>query len=258
MSRKRTQPYLKSEETRRKMSEGLRGLNAREGERRCASCLEWFPEDTFKTKARGYRDSYCHPCGLLRQAKFRQTDKFKETQKRWQEKYYKTDHCKSLWRKSAARVRASSKGKKRISEYYANPEIKKAKSEYHAKRNQTERAKKQRRKNQEKYRKTPKGIAVMRAHSFRRKIAKLKTPVGDLKAIERWHVRWMLKSKVQCFWCREKFKPSECHADHIHPLIDGGRHAIDNLCISCASCNLRKHKKGIVEWNKKLREPALL
>lgn len=239
------------------MSDGLRGLNVVGDERKCVDCQQWFPKEEFKVCARQVWP-YCKSCTKARQGAHRKTEKFKASHSKWYKKYKSTEQCKEIWRKNAAKARASKSGKERIAKYYATPEVKKAKSEYHAKRNQTERAKEQRRKNQEKYRKTPKGMAVMRAHAFRRKLAKLKTPVGDLKAIEKWLVRWMLKSKVRCYWCRGSFKPSECHTDHVQPLIDGGHHALGNLCISCAPCNLRKHSKNLSDWNEKLKEPALL
>jgi 5-methylcytosine-specific restriction endonuclease McrA len=38
------------------------------------------------------------------------------------------------------------------------------------------------------------------------------------------------------------------HADHIMPLVLGGRNDIQNIQLLCASCNLSKHTKHPIEW----------
>lgn len=50
--------------------------------------------------------------------------------------------------------------------------------------------------------------------------------------------------KRPCFYCGEESK----HIDHIVPLSRGGRHSIGNLTQACASCNLSKGNKFIIEW----------
>lgn len=49
--------------------------------------------------------------------------------------------------------------------------------------------------------------------------------------------------------CAECGGPGE-HVDHIVPIARGGRHAIGNLQMLCARCNLSKGKKFIVEWRR--------
>jgi hypothetical protein len=226
--------------------------------RRCASCGEWKDQELFKFQSNGFRASYCPPCSSARRKARNARPDVKEKRRVWQERYQATDRCKELWRKNAANVRASRKGRERIAAYYADPEIKRLKSKYHATRNQTDRAKEQRRINQEKYRKSPKGIAVMRTHGHRRRLAKNGSAASDIKVIERWHVGWMAKRSVRCYWCGGKFPPSQCNADHIKPLVSGGTHEIGNLCISCGPCNRRKHAKSLEEWNRRIEQPALL
>lgn len=51
--------------------------------------------------------------------------------------------------------------------------------------------------------------------------------------------------KRPCFYCGEESK----HIDHIIPLSRGGRHSIGNLIQACASCNLSKSNKLIIEWS---------
>ena len=39
------------------------------------------------------------------------------------------------------------------------------------------------------------------------------------------------------------------HLDHVIPLARGGDDVADNLVLSCATCNLSKHRKLLSEWN---------
>jgi 5-methylcytosine-specific restriction endonuclease McrA len=75
--------------------------------------------------------------------------------------------------------------------------------------------------------------------------------------IQVWDKAWREKNRVRCYWCNGLFGPSRCHADHIVALSKGGTHRIDNLCISCAPCNSRKHNKDVSLWNKQLISPVL-
>lgn len=47
-----------------------------------------------------------------------------------------------------------------------------------------------------------------------------------------------------CFYCGSKSE----HLDHVIPITKGGRHSIGNLVQSCATCNLSKNAKTIMEW----------
>lgn len=49
--------------------------------------------------------------------------------------------------------------------------------------------------------------------------------------------------KVKCYYCNEVVKKEDCHVEHIIPLSRGGLHVDSNLCIACATCNLRKSTK---------------
>jgi len=49
-----------------------------------------------------------------------------------------------------------------------------------------------------------------------------------------------------CFWCDNYTET--IHIDHIYPLTKGGEHSINNLCVSCPSCNLRKSDKDPEVW----------
>lgn len=53
---------------------------------------------------------------------------------------------------------------------------------------------------------------------------------------------WMNEQRKICYWCGRGCK-GDFHIDHYEPLSRGGRHALDNLVIACAPCNLRKNAK---------------
>ena len=50
-----------------------------------------------------------------------------------------------------------------------------------------------------------------------------------------------------CVYCKQK--PSQ-HIDHIIPLSKGGDNSIGNLTGACATCNLSKGSKFVMEWKK--------
>lgn len=49
-----------------------------------------------------------------------------------------------------------------------------------------------------------------------------------------------------CAYCGDE--TGEIHLDHIHPVSLGGRNTVDNLTVSCPSCNLSKGSKTLAEW----------
>lgn len=61
------------------------------------------------------------------------------------------------------------------------------------------------------------------------------------------------KGKLRCWWCA-KVIPAEqtYHVDHVIPLSRGGSNAPENLCISCAHCNLSKFNHLPQEWKGRL------
>lgn len=48
--------------------------------------------------------------------------------------------------------------------------------------------------------------------------------------------------------CVECGVAENLHLDHIIPLSRGGQHAVGNLQMLCASCNLSKNNKTMIEW----------
>jgi hypothetical protein len=96
-----------------------------------------------------------------------------------------------------------------------------------------------------------------RAKALRR-CREINAQTGDLKLIARWEKSWRTKKHAVCYWCKKRKRTSRCATDHILPLARGGPHSIENLCISCGSCNSAKNAKSLEAWNTKIEQPVLL
>lgn len=97
-----------------------------------------------------------------------------------------------------------------------------------------------------------------RQATFRRRARMAGGRVGDVTVITKWEKRWRRMRTVKCYWCVKFLSPKRCHTDHITPLSKGGPHSIENVCISCATCNYRKNDDSVEVWNKKVSQPTLL
>lgn len=86
----------------------------------------------------------------------------------------------------------------------------------------------------------------------------LNATIGSRESIELWLSRWKRKRSVRCYWCQNYSSPKECHIDHVIALAKGGAHEVGNLCVSCSSCNQRKHALSVDEWNLRIQSPVLL
>jgi hypothetical protein len=91
----------------------------------------------------------------------------------------------------------------------------------------------------------------------RRRAAERGTFIGDRRVILEWIRSWKGKRFARCYWCGGKFASNKCHADHIVSISRGGAHSIENLCVSCKTCNQGKHASPLSVWNTRLVEPVL-
>lgn len=55
-----------------------------------------------------------------------------------------------------------------------------------------------------------------------------------------------------CFWCDQEIPNNKMHIDHIYPLSKGGKDEINNLVVSCESCNKHKANKDPEIWLEEL------
>lgn len=58
---------------------------------------------------------------------------------------------------------------------------------------------------------------------------------------------WTMSREKICHWCEAPCDES-FHIDHYYPISKGGRHELDNLVISCPSCNLEKRASDPIEF----------
>lgn len=56
----------------------------------------------------------------------------------------------------------------------------------------------------------------------------------------------ILKTK-KCYWCNKTIKKDKC-LDHYIPLAKGGKNTIENIVVSCRSCNAKKHAKDPLQF----------
>lgn len=83
----------------------------------------------------------------------------------------------------------------------------------------------------------------VKEYENKRRARELGAQVGDRRAYAAF-VKWARQAVgVPCYWCGTKMRPTDRHLDHIIPLARGGADAVANLCVSCATCNVRKNAK---------------
>ncbi len=87
----------------------------------------------------------------------------------------------------------------------------------------------------------------LRKHKY---YAQLKRQLGEVSPNIIEHL--FVDQKGLCFYCNRELQ--EYHLEHMLPISKGGLHDDSNLCISCPTCNLRKHNKTAEEFKWQLEE----
>lgn len=81
-----------------------------------------------------------------------------------------------------------------------------------------------------------------------RKARKLNNPGSAPFSVEAW-VALAEKLENRCTYCGKTVDPSDMHMDHIVPLRRGGPHALFNMTLACAGCNVSKRDRPLLfEW----------
>jgi len=62
------------------------------------------------------------------------------------------------------------------------------------------------------------------------------------------------RDKFKCRYCGASNNNIKCQIDHIIPVSKGGTNEIDNLCLACRDCNLKKYNKIYAEHKKSTLE----
>jgi len=95
-------------------------------------------------------------------------------------------------------------------------------------------------------RNNPERHRINKANSSRKRRAVKQNRESNLTASQ---INALIKNSNNiCFWCDREIPKGKMHLDHITPLSKGGDDTINNLVVSCASCNLRKSDKSPEVW----------
>jgi len=82
------------------------------------------------------------------------------------------------------------------------------------------------------------------ARDLKRKALKIQATV-NLAGITAWISLVKSRKTSTCYYCQKRVSVDKIHFDHIIPLSKGGSHSVENLCVACATCNLKKNNKPV-------------
>ena len=182
----------------------------------------------------------CKECKSKADAKYRNSDKGKETKK----KNSQSDKAKEYRKKYYAK----DEGKNRMAEHKSSGKYKKQQREYAAQEHRKEAQKIFQQ--SEKYKETKAKYRMSQSFKESKKISEGKRRANKLSTIGVIDKEYLenLKSvqDYKCFHCNKKLdftNTSSVHLDHYIPLSKGGAHCISNLVWSCSFCNISKKDK---------------
>jgi len=81
-------------------------------------------------------------------------------------------------------------------------------------------------------------------------IRKEKTKARELRASQWWKRK---RSSGVCYYCGNRFKPTELTMDHLVPLTRGGKSVQGNVVPACKECNNKKKYLLPQEWEEYLK-----
>lgn len=56
------------------------------------------------------------------------------------------------------------------------------------------------------------------------------------------------RDDLRCVYCGQQFPPAALTLDHVQPQVRGGDNSGGNVVTACATCNLRKGHRRLVEF----------
>lgn len=189
-------------------------------------------------------ETHCKECISIYRKKYRDTNKEKIqlASKIWIEN--NTEHKKELNKQYRECNIEKIKAYKR--QYHLNNRIKiieKTKKWYYE---NLEKAKTTR----NKYKKYYKTTEAYKASNKATRIKRREVLKNSEKATNT-QIKQLIKESKKCYWCNKELN-NLYHIDHYMPIAKGGNHNIENLVISCPSCNLRKHSKDPLQFAKEI------
>jgi 5-methylcytosine-specific restriction protein A len=81
-------------------------------------------------------------------------------------------------------------------------------------------------------------------------IKREKAKARDLRGSQWWKRK---RSTGLCYYCGQKFRPTELTMDHLVPITRGGKSVQGNLVPACKECNNKKKYLLPMEWEEYLK-----
>lgn len=108
------------------------------------------------------------------------------------------------------------------------------------------------RRNSERVNENKRGWRKKNPHSVRASKHRRRAAQSEGRGVTTADIEAQYKSqKGLCWWCHTSL-PESYHVDHRIALSAAGRHEPENICISCATCNLTKNARMPWEFNGRL------
>ena len=82
-------------------------------------------------------------------------------------------------------------------------------------------------------------------------IKKEKSKARELRQTQWWKNR---KGEGLCYYCKDRFHPTELTMDHQVPIVRGGKTSKSNCVVCCKECNNQKKYLLPLEWEQYLKE----
>lgn len=76
--------------------------------------------------------------------------------------------------------------------------------------------------------------------------------IGDTAKISAYYEYVATARRLRCYYCNKITPKRKRHVDHKIALARGGKHCVENLCCSCAPCNMKKHMLSDEEFTGQL------
>lgn len=202
----------------------------------CKKCLKTLTMDNFyiRNKKTNLRRTMCKVCMYEKHTKYREQHKEKISQ---QQKEYKNKNIDKIknYLKHYNEKNKEELSKKKAEYYYKNVEyIREYNSKYY------EKNKDHIIKQVLNYTRTEKGIISKKNTANRRRTIKRN---GNIRTDQLLKLK---QKSTHCYWCNKKL--TDYHIDHYIPLSKGGTHTIENIVISCPTCNIKKSNKDPIDF----------
>ena len=223
--------------------------------KQCSKCSNSYPATAeYFVRHSGHKDklkSNCKMCDRVEREKNKgeRSEYNREYGKKYRQEHkeerkrYLEDNKEKLLEKDRKYKEEHREGRNQYSKQYRQyhkKEMQEYNKQYHQKH------KEERSEYHKSYCRTDHGRIVRKAIKHRRRA--LKKSIGGTYTIAQLQDQ-LKRQKSKCYYCRVGLNDNNWHADHIVPITrDGSNNTIDNIVVTCPTCNLRKYNKLPHEW----------